>query len=113
MRIHVAAVLTLMEVVSACGWAQVRPGAKVNMEVPFHRGVNLTGWFQADSPRQIQFTKFTKQDFLDIKSLGCDVIRLPINLHFMTSGAPDTRSIRCSSTSWTRSSTGARSWSCT
>ncbi len=89
MKIRAAAVWTLIGVVSACGWAQVRPGAKVNMEVPFHRGVNLTGWFQADSPRQIQFTKFTKQDFLDIKSLGCDVIRLPINLHFMTDGAPN------------------------
>jgi endoglucanase len=58
-------------------------------EAPFHRGVNLTGWLQVGSARQIQFTQFTKQDFLNIKSLGCDVIRLPINLHYMTSGAPD------------------------
>ena len=58
-------------------------------QVPFHKGVNLTNWFQAASPRQIQFKKFTKQDFQNIKGLGCDVIRLPINLHAMTSGAPD------------------------
>jgi len=59
-------------------------------EVPFKRGVNLTGWFQYISGvRQIQFTKFTKQDFINIKSLGCDVIRLPIELHAMTNGAPD------------------------
>jgi endoglucanase len=89
MGYRIAAVLLLVGVVSACGRGQVRPGAKVNMETPFHRGVNLTGWFQADSARQIQFTKFTKQDLLDIQSLGCDVIRLPINLHFMTGGAPD------------------------
>jgi endoglucanase len=57
-------------------------------QVPFSRGVNLTGWFQADSPGQIQFTKFTKQDIVNIKSLGCDVIRLPVNLHSMTSGSP-------------------------
>ncbi len=57
-------------------------------QVPFHKGVNLTNWFQTSSARQIQFTKFTKQDFINIKSLGCDVIRLPINLHYMTSGAP-------------------------
>lgn len=55
----------------------------------FNRGVNLTGWFQVDSPRQIQFTKYTSKDFENIKSLGCDVIRLPINLHAMTSGSPD------------------------
>jgi endoglucanase len=61
----------------------------LNAQAPFSRGVNLTGWFQTDSPGQIQFTKFTKQDFADIKSLGCDVIRLPINMHAMTSGSPD------------------------
>lgn len=56
--------------------------------MPFKRGVNLTGWLQTSGARQIQFTKFTRQDFINIKSLGCDVIRLPINLHFMTGGAP-------------------------
>jgi len=89
MRFRIAAVLTLAIATCACGWAQVRPRTGVRVEAPFHRGVNLTGWFQAGSARQIQFTRFTKQDFLDIKSLGCDVIRLPINLHFMTDGAPD------------------------
>ncbi len=57
-------------------------------QAPFSRGVNLTGWFQGNSPGQIQFTKFTRQDIVNIKSLGCDVIRLPINLHSMTSGSP-------------------------
>ncbi len=55
----------------------------------FTKGVNLSGWFQENSVRAIQFTKYTKEDFQDIKSLGCDVIRLPINLHAMTSGAPE------------------------
>ena len=58
-------------------------------DIPFHRGVNLTNWFQSSEPGQIQFTKYTRQDFINIKSLGCDVIRLPVNLHAMTSGAPD------------------------
>ncbi len=58
-------------------------------EAPFHRGVNLTNWFQAPSARQMQFTRYTRQDFINIQSLGFDVIRLPINLHFMTGGAPD------------------------
>ncbi len=56
---------------------------------PFTKGVNLTNWFQVGSAKQIQFTKYTKQDFENIQSLGCDVVRLPINLHFMTTGAPD------------------------
>lgn len=58
-------------------------------QTPFTKGVNLTGWFQVENARQIHFTKYTKQDFIRIKNLGCDVIRLPINLHFMTSGAPN------------------------
>ncbi|MEM9834104.1 MAG: cellulase family glycosylhydrolase [Bacteroidota bacterium] len=58
-------------------------------EVPFSRGVNLTNWFQVGSAQQIQFTRYTRQDFEQIKSLGCDVVRLPINLHFMTKGTPD------------------------
>lgn len=58
-------------------------------QVPFSKGVNLTNWFQTESARQIQFTKYTKDDLIKIKSLGCDVIRLPINLHYMTNGSPD------------------------
>lgn len=57
-------------------------------QAPFHRGVNLTGWFQVNSPGQIQFTRFTKQDIINIQSLGCDVVRLPVNMHSMTSGDP-------------------------
>ena len=57
----------------------------------FHRGVNLTNWFQARSPGAIQFGKYSKADFENIQSLGCDVIRLPINLHSMTQGAPEYR----------------------
>lgn len=57
-------------------------------QAPFSHGVNLTGWFQTSGPRAIQFTKFTKKDIANIKSLGCDVIRLPINMHNMTSGSP-------------------------
>lgn len=58
-------------------------------QAPFSRGVNLTGWFQVNSPGQIQLTKYTRQDIVNIKSLGCDVIRLPINLHSMTQGGPN------------------------
>ncbi len=61
----------------------------LHAQTPFSKGVNLTNWFQSGSVRQIQFTKYTKQDLIQIKNLGCDVIRLPINLHFMTNGSPD------------------------
>ncbi len=56
---------------------------------PFSKGVNLTGWFEATNAHQIEFTKYTRQDLINIKNLGCDVFRLPIKMHDMTSGAPD------------------------
>lgn len=58
---------------------------------PFSRGVNLTSWFEAPSPRQIQFSRFTKRDFEDLKRLGFDCVRLPINLHAMAGPAPNYR----------------------
>jgi len=59
------------------------------LDIPFHKGVNLTNWFQASSAGSIDFSKYTFEDFEDIQSLGVDVIRLPINLHSMTQDAPD------------------------
>ncbi len=85
MRSHLKQILVAVLVVCAGG----RTEAVAKTETPFHRGVNLTSWLQVGSARQIQFTRFTKQDVANIKSLGCDVIRLPINLHHMTGGAPN------------------------
>jgi len=64
-------------------------GTVVYAQNVFTKGVNLSNWFQASSLKQLQFTKFSKQDIKNIKSLGCDVIRFPINLHAMTNGAPN------------------------
>ena len=57
--------------------------------IPFSRGVNFNQWFESSSSQGINFSRFGEQDFRDIKSLGVDVIRLPINIPSMTSGPPD------------------------
>ncbi len=88
MRRRTATALMLLLLVR-CSEPSVGQEEAGPLEVPFHRGVNLTGWLQAGSPREIHFTRYTSQDFANIKSLGCDVIRLPINLHAMTGGPPD------------------------
>jgi endoglucanase len=62
--------------------------SRAGAQTTFSRGVNLTGWFQVNGARDIQFTLFTEKDIEEIKSLGCDVIRLPIDLRDMISGAP-------------------------
>ena len=56
---------------------------------PFSKGVNFSAWFEANSAQSINFTKYDEQDFINVKSLGADVIRLPVKFHSMTSGAPN------------------------
>jgi len=58
-------------------------------QAPFSRGFNFPHWLEANSAQEIPFGRYTEQDFADVKSLGADVIRLPIKLFSMTSGAPD------------------------
>lgn len=71
-----------------CGW--ILKLMVVSAQPPMSRGVNLTGWFdQATNTRSLPFEKYSRKDLENIKSLGCDVVRLPVNLHYFTSGAPD------------------------
>ena len=58
-------------------------------DVPFKRGFNFPGWLQKSTATQIRFTRFTKQDFINVKNMGCDHIRLPIHLFNMSGDAPD------------------------
>jgi endoglucanase len=56
---------------------------------PFSRGVNFSGWFETNSADAIPFTRYVERDFANVKSLGADVIRLPVRMHSMTGGSPD------------------------
>jgi len=52
--------------------------------VQFSKGVNFSKWFETRNFDDIIFNKFTEKDFTDIKSLGMDVIRIPIRFHDYT-----------------------------
>lgn len=80
--------IVLSVIITISGFAQSLDQSSIH-EVPFTNGVNLTNWFQASSPRQVDFSKYTKKDFENIQSLGANVIRLPINLHAMVGPAPE------------------------
>jgi len=58
-------------------------------KVPFSRGVNFSKWFEYRSVEDIKFERITEQDFAYVKSIGADVIRLPVALHNFTGGAPE------------------------
>ena len=46
---------------------------------PFTKGVNFSNWLEHRSAEQVYADMFTRQDFVNAKELGCDVIRLPIH----------------------------------
>ena len=56
---------------------------------PFSKGVNFSGWFETSNVQRIAFHQYDEQDFANVKSLGVEVIRLPVRLHDMTNGEPD------------------------
>ncbi|MDR1218449.1 MAG: glycoside hydrolase family 5 protein [Treponema sp.] len=68
------------------------PVVASNYFAPFSKGVNFTEWFQSPSPQTIPFTKYTEETFEQAKSLGVDVVRLPLNLHSFTNGVAAGRS---------------------
>ena len=59
------------------------------VSTPFTRGVNMTSWFEAWSPGQGNLTYYDRSDIEQVKSLGADVIRLPVHFDNLSSGAPD------------------------
>lgn len=46
---------------------------------PFSKGVNFSNWLEHRPAEDIRADMFTRQDFVNVKKLGCDVIRLPIH----------------------------------
>jgi len=64
-------------------------GQQQQAKAPFSRGVAFTNWFEyVKNAQEISFRRFVEQDFIDVKNLGADVIRLPIDLTVFTSSAP-------------------------
>ncbi len=56
---------------------------------PFTKGVNFTNWLEYRTAEQIDAQLFTKQDFVNVKKLGCDVVRLPIHFERICEGIAD------------------------
>jgi len=46
---------------------------------PFTKGLNLSRWLEKPTLDMVIADEFTRQDFANIKSLGCEAIRLPIH----------------------------------
>ena len=59
------------------------------ISAPFTKGVNFTNWLEFKTAEQINPDHFTKQDFINAKKLGCDVIRIPMHFEKICEGIPD------------------------
>jgi endoglucanase len=69
----------------ACGTSGTPSQSQVTLEtVPFSKGFNFTEWFDRFAVQENNFNFYTEQDFINIKNLGADVIRVPINLYAAT-----------------------------
>jgi len=67
-------------------------GQQAANQVPFSKGVTFCLWFEGEyikNAQGISFGKYGEQDFADVKKMGVDVIRLPIDFDRFTSAAPE------------------------
>jgi endoglucanase len=53
------------------------------------KGVTLGDWLSTAEAVYVQTTRYTKTDFEDIKSLGCDHVRILVNFNTSENTAPD------------------------
>lgn len=64
-------------------------GVTKAVPAPFTKGVNFTNWLEYRTAEQIDADMYTKQDFINAKALGCDVVRLPIHFERICEGIGD------------------------
>ena len=51
--------------------------------LPFTKGVNLLRWFETWNNSLPPLNKYDEADFATLKSMGVDIIRLPIHFEFV------------------------------
>ena len=56
--------------------------------IPFSKGLNLSDWFNVSEAYWFNTDVYTENDFDQLKSLGIDVVRLPINFPIFMGQAP-------------------------
>ncbi len=62
---------------------------RVNKSMPYAKGLNLSEWLEVGGFGNVRKCIYGKQDFENIKSLGVEIIRVPIWFEEFSSGKPD------------------------
>lgn len=65
-------------------------GPKVDKKLPFSKGLNFSEWLEpVQGFIDGHFNSYGKQDFIDIKNMGAEVVRIPTHFDTFSSGKPD------------------------
>ena len=82
--------LVLLFAAATCLFAaKTKEAPKVEVSMPFSKGLNLSCWLSDYGSGNTYSELFGRQDFEDIKSLGVEILRLPVYFEEFSSGAPD------------------------
>ena len=85
----IIALVLLLAAATCLFAAKEKEVPKVEVTMPFSKGVNLSYWLEPEWFGNDGTTYYNKQDFEDIKSIGVDIVRIPIHFESWSSGAPD------------------------
>lgn len=58
-------------------------------KLPFVRGVNLSSWFEIWSPGHPNYRAYDKNDFVNLKAMGVELVRIPLHFENLSSGSPE------------------------
>lgn len=63
---------------------------KVEKKLPYSKGLNISNWLEPSAGYiDGNFGNFGKQDFIDIKNLGVEIVRIPTHFDTLSLGKPD------------------------
>lgn len=62
---------------------------KVLTECPFKRGINISDWLLHEDEAAIRPNLYSEQDFYNLRSLGFDAVRLPVDFEAHVGAKPD------------------------
>ena len=64
--------------------------ARVEKKLPYSKGLNISEWLEpAAGFNDGNFGNYGKEDFIDIKNLGVEVVRVPTHFDTLSLGKPD------------------------
>ena len=80
--------LVLLVVAASCLFAEKKP-QKVNVSMPFSKGINLGNLLCDYGTGNVNSCYLERQDFEDMKTLGIEIVRVQITFEEFSSGEPD------------------------